>query len=295
MDRIRTRTRTRNGGQGQNRVRGAARTRAVAVSGVVVALVVGAAACGASAGDDKEPEQRSFGLHGRTLTVDSDDSALDLVVSDSSKAGEIQVTRWFSGHVTFGGDPKVTWAMRDGNRLVLRVKCSGVVADCSARHRIVVPRGVAVKVGSGDGGVSARGFEEALSVRTGDGSIRVGDSSGPLALRSGDGSIRVGDSSGSLDLRSGDGSIQAVGVNSTSVRTHSGDGSVRLELASVPDLVDSVSGDGSVSMVLPRATYKVATGSGDGSVHVDVPRDDTSSHRVSAHTGDGKITVRTAN
>jgi hypothetical protein len=276
----RTRTRTRSGARNRNRVHGAARTartRAVAVSGVVLALVVGATACGASAGDDKEPEQRSFGLHGRTLTVDSDDSALDLVVSDSSKAGEIQVTRWFSGHVTFGGDPGVTWAMKDGDRLVLRVKCSGVVADCSARHRIVVPRGVAVKVESGDGGVSARGFEEALSVRTGDGSVRVGDSSGPL------------------DLRSGDGSIRAVGVSSTSVRTRSGDGSVQLELSTVPDLVDSVSGDGSVSMVLPRATYRVTTGSGDGSVQVDVPRDGTSSHRVSAHTGDGKITVRTAN
>ena len=63
----------------------------------------------------------------------------------------------------------------------------------------------------------------------------------------------------------------------------------------VPDLVDSRSQDGSVSIVLPRATYRVTTGSGDGSVDVDVPRDDTSAHRVSAHTGDGKITVRTAN
>jgi len=46
----------------------------------VVALL--AAGCGASAGDDKEPEHRSFALNGRTLTVDSDDSALDLVVAE---------------------------------------------------------------------------------------------------------------------------------------------------------------------------------------------------------------------
>jgi hypothetical protein len=255
----------------------ATRTRAAALTGVVFALVAGVTACGAAAGDDKHPEQRSFGLHGRTLTVDSDDSALDLVVSDSAKPGEIQVTRWFQGHVTLGGDPKVTWAMKDGDRLVLRMKCSGVVADCSARHRIVVPRGVAVKVEDGDGRVSARGFEEALSIRTADGSVRVSYSSG------------------ALDLRSGDGSIQAVGVAARSVRARTEDGSVRLELGAVPDLVDSRSNDGSVSIVLPRATYRVTTGSGDGSVHVDVPRDDSSSHRVSAHTGDGKITVRTAN
>ncbi|MER5380128.1 DUF4097 family beta strand repeat-containing protein [Streptomyces sp. NPDC002688] len=269
------RTPTRSGTR--TRTRRASLTRAAAVGGAVIAIVLGATACGASAGDDKEPEQRSFALQGRTLTVDSDDSALDLVVSDSAKAGEVQVTRWFQGHVTVGGDPKVTWAMEDDDRLVLRMKCSGVIADCSARHRIVVPRGTAVKVEDGDGRVTARGFEEALSIRTADGSVRVSDSSGPL------------------DLRSGDGSIQAVGVDARSVRARTEDGSVRLELGSVPDLVDSRSQDGSVSIVLPRAAYRVTTGSGDGSVDVDVPRDDTSAHQVSAHTGDGKITVRTAN
>ncbi|MFG2633511.1 DUF4097 family beta strand repeat-containing protein [Streptomyces sp. NPDC048362] len=250
--------------------------RAAGVGGVVLAVVALATACGASAADDKHPEHRSFGLHGRTLTVDSDDSALDLVVSDSVKSDEVQVTRWFQGHVTVGGKPKVTWAMKDGDRLVLRMRCSGVVADCSARHRIVVPRGVAVTVRDGDGGVNARGFAEALTVRTADGSVRISDSSGPL------------------DLRSADGSIQALGVAARNVRARSEDGSVRLELAAVPDLVDSRTADGSVSIVLPRAGYRVTTGSHDGSVHVAVPRDDSSTHRVSAHTGDGSITVRTA-
>lgn len=270
--------RTRTRATSRNRTHSATRaTRPAALTALALALVAGVSACGASAGDDKEPETRSFGLHGRTLTVQSDDSALDLVVSDSADSGEVRVTRWFQGHVTLGGDPEVTWAMKGGDRLVLRMKCSGVVADCSARHRIVVPRGVAVKVEDGDGSVSARGFEEALSIRTADGSVRVSDSSG------------------ALDLRSGDGSIRAVGVDARSVRARTDDGSVQLELGTVPDLVDSRSGDGSVSIVLPRAAYQVTAGSGDGSVHVDVPRDGSSSHRVSAHTDDGKITVRTAN
>ncbi|MFD5819054.1 DUF4097 family beta strand repeat-containing protein [Streptomyces sp. NPDC127038] len=261
----------------RTRARTATRTRTAALAALVLVVGGGVGACGASAGNDKEPETRTFGLHGRSLTVDSGDSALDLVVSDSAKAGEIRVTRWFQGRVTLGGDPKVTWAMEDGDRLVLGMKCSGVVADCSARHRIVVPRGVAVTVEGGDGRVSAKGFTEALTIRTGDGSVRVGDSSG------------------ALDLHSGDGSVRAVGVDARRIRVRTGDGSVRLELAAVPDLVDSRSGDGSVSIVLPRATYRVTAGSGDGSVHVDVPRDRSSSHLVTAHTGDGKITVRTAN
>ncbi|MFC5216760.1 DUF4097 family beta strand repeat-containing protein [Streptomyces coerulescens] len=250
--------------------------RVVAVSGVVVALVAGLAACGATAHDDKDPEHRSFPLQGRTLTIDSDDSALEIVAADSNKAGTVEVTRWFQGSVAVGSDPKVTWSMKD-DRLVLREKCSGVVADCSADHRIEVPRGVSVKVEDGDGSVRARGFEDALSVHTADGSVTVTDSSGPLDLKTGDGSVRVSD------------------VSSRQVKAQAGDGSVVLELGSVPDRVETRSGDGAVTIELPRATYRVTTETGDGSVDVSVPRDDSSSHVVSARTGDGKVTVRTAN
>lgn len=250
--------------------------RTLAVAGAVVALVATAAGCGASAGDDRHPEHRAFALHGRTLTVDSDDSALELVVAESAEADKVEVTRWFQGHVVVGGDPRVTWAMKD-DRLTLRMKCSGVVADCSARHRIVVPRGVAVKVVDGDGSVRAEGFKEALGIRTSDGSVRVTNSSG------------------ALDLRTADGSIHALGIGSRRVRAQSSDGSVQLELGVVPDLVEARSQDGSLTIGLPHDTYRVTAESGDGSVRVSVPRDPASSHVVSAHANDGSITVRTAN
>ncbi|WP_427167309.1 DUF4097 family beta strand repeat-containing protein [Streptomyces sp. C1-1] len=247
----------------------------VALAVVAVVLVGGVSACGASAGDDKDPDHRTFTLPGRTLTVDSDDSALEIVAADGNAVGKVAVTRWFQGKVAIGSGPKVTWSMH-GDRLVLRVRCSGVVADCSARHRIEVPRGVAVKVRDGDGSVRARGFRDALSISTGDGSVRVGDCTGPLEVHTGDGSVRAE-------------------VDSRTVRAESGDGSVHLELGAVPDLVDSRSGDGSVTISLPRSTYRVAARTGDGSVHVSVPRDDSSSHVVRARSDDGEVTLRTAN
>ncbi|MFE1323145.1 DUF4097 family beta strand repeat-containing protein [Streptomyces sp. NPDC058735] len=268
-------------------------SRAAAVTGAVTALVAGLSACTASAGDDKDPEQRSFALEGRTLTVDSDDSALEIVAADGNPAGKVQVTRWFQGSVVVGTDPEVTWSFRD-DRLVLRLECSGVVADCSARHRIEVPRGVTVKVEDDDGSVRARGFTDPLHIRTGDGSVRVSDTTAPVELRTGDGSIRVTDTTGPLRMRTGDGSIRA-DVSSREVRTRTGDGSVRLELGTVPDRVESHSGDGSVTIALPRAAYRVTTETGDGGVDVSVPRDGSSSHVVSARTGDGGITVRTVN
>lgn len=79
------------------------------------------------------------------------------------------------------------------------------------------------------------------------------------------------------------------------MRAHSGDGSVHLVLTAVPDLVESRSGDGSTTIDLPRGAYRVDTSTGDGSEDVTVPRDDSSSHVVTARTGDGKLTVRTAN
>ncbi|CAL9543212.1 DUF4097 family beta strand repeat-containing protein [Streptomyces sp. enrichment culture] len=251
------------------------RARALALAGAAVVLGAALSACGASAADDDEPEHRAFDLPGASLTVDSDDSALEIVASDEQPEGEIAVSRWFQGTVAVGSGPEVTWSM-DGDRLVLRENCSGLVADCSTKHRIVVPRGVAVTVQSDDGSVRAGGFRDALAVRTKDGSVRITDTSGPLELRSGDGSVRAE-------------------VSSRTVRAQSGDGSVHLVLSTAPDRVESRSGDGSTAIDLPRGSYRLDTSTGDGAEDVTVPRDDSSSHVVTARTGDGKLTVRTAN
>ncbi|AVV42838.1 DUF4097 family beta strand repeat-containing protein [Streptomyces sp. ID05-04B] len=249
--------------------------RSVLVAGAVVALAAGVTACGASAADDDHPDHRTFGISGATLTIDSDDSALEIVASKDAEAGKVDVTRWFEGSVVLGGNPRVTWSMKD-DRLTLRTHCSGLVADCSAKHRIEVPRGVAVKVEDDDGSVLARGFRDALSVHSEDGSVHVTDSTGPLELRTDDGSVRAE-------------------VASRSVTTHTQDGSVRLTLSTVPDRVESVSDDGSVTIALPAATYRVTTETDDGGVDVSVPRDESSAHVVNARTADGKVTVRNAN
>jgi hypothetical protein len=260
-----------SGFQGQRLER--RRRRAFGFFGVgVVTVGVLVSGC-ASADEDTSPEKRSFAFSGETLTVDSDDSALELVVGD---VDEVQVTRWFKAHVTIGKDPKTTWSM-EGDTLKLRVTCSGVVADCSAKHRIVVPRGVALAVKDQDGSVRATGFKEGLDIRASDGSVRVQDVSGALTLRT------------------ADGSVHASGIESRQVDVKTEDGSARLEFASVPDRVSAHGQDGSLTIGLPDASYRVTTGAQDGSVDVSVPRDEGSSHVVSAHTQDGKVTVRTAN
>ncbi|WP_316743000.1 DUF4097 family beta strand repeat-containing protein [Streptomyces sp. MK7] len=249
--------------------------RAVAVTGVVAALLATATACGGDASDDKHPDHRTFALHGRTLTVDSDDSALEIVAAGTAKAGTVDVTRWFKGRVFVGNDPHPTWSMKD-DRLVLRIKCAGIATDCAAKHRIEVPRGITVKVEDHNGSVRAHGFTDSLEVRSSNGSVHVTDFTGPLALHSHNGSV-------------------SAEVSSRQVRADTHNGKVSLRLAAAPDLLDARSHNGSLTLTLPRATYRVTTASDNGGVHVSVPRDDSSRHVVSARTDNGSITVRTAN
>ncbi|MEU6392085.1 DUF4097 family beta strand repeat-containing protein [Streptomyces sp. NPDC046939] len=249
--------------------------RGLAAVAAVAAVAATASACGADASDDDHPDHRSFALQGRTLTVDSDDAALELVPGDSAK---VEVVRWFRGSTVIGSDPKVTWKWQeDEDRLTLRLHCSGFIADCSARHRVEVPRGVAVVVRSDDGSVRANGLGKGLDIATKDGSVRVEDVSGPLRLRSDDGSLR------------------ASGVDAKRVSLHTKDGSARVALRTAPDRLDATSDDGSLTLELPgSAKYRVDTHTDDGRVDVSVPRDDASAHRISARAQDGKVTVRTA-
>ncbi|MCQ4213854.1 DUF4097 family beta strand repeat-containing protein [Streptomyces longispororuber] len=258
------------------RARSPRTVRALAAATAVVAVAATATACGADSSDDTSPEHRSFALHGKTLTVDSDDSRLDLVPGDGK---EVKVTRWFEGSTVIGSSPEATWSWRSAeDRLTLRMHCSGFIVNCSARHRVEVPRGVAVVVRNDDGSVHARDFRNGLDISTSDGSVRVENSSGPLRLNG------------------EDGSLHATGIDARRVTVRTEDGEARIDLRTVPDRVEATSQDGSLTLGLPgSARYRVTTDTDDGAVDVSVPRDPRSEHRVSARAQDGKVTVRTAN
>ncbi|WP_420033484.1 DUF4097 family beta strand repeat-containing protein [Streptomyces sp. cg28] len=257
-------------------VRSRRTARVLAASAAVAALAATVSACGADASDDRHPDHRAFALHGRTLTVDSDDSTLELVPGDGDR---VKVTRWFQGSSVAGSSPRATWRWDAAQgRLTLRMHCGGILTDCSARHRIEVPRGVALVVDNGDGSVRARGFGNGVDISTQDGSVRVSDTSGPLRMRS------------------ADGSLHASGIDARQVSADSQDGSVDIALRTAPDRVTAHAQDGSLTLTLPGSTtYKVSTHTQDGGVDVSVPTDPHSRHQVSARTQDGKVTLRTAN
>ncbi|MFB6954776.1 DUF4097 family beta strand repeat-containing protein [Streptomyces niveus] len=251
------------------------RARTLAAASGAVLAVVAVGGCGSADAGEAPVEKRSFAFSGKTLTIASGNSSIDLVPADVK---DIEVTRQVDGWVLFGSGPDAVWKL-DEDTLTLKVKCEAVVNNCESRHKVKVPRGMAVTVENDNGSVRAEGFDT------------------DLRLRSDNGSVQVRDSSGKLDLSSDNGKVTTDGISSKSVHARSDNGAVRLKLASVPDTVDTFSNNGSVTIDLPASgtTYAVTAKSRNGSVDVDVPTDGKSGHVVKARSDNGKVTVRSAN
>jgi hypothetical protein len=224
---------------------------------------------------DAPAQHKSFALSGKTLTIRSGQSSLELVPADVQK---VEVTRRVDGWVVFGDGPEPHWRMQDGT-LTLGVKCDALISNCAAEHQVKVPRGVAVVVEGDNGKVVASGF------RT------------PLTLSADNGEVTVRDSTGPLKLSSNNGAIVAEGISAGSVSARSDNGMIRLGFTAVPDLVDTVSDNGAVTVELPGGPekYAVDATADHGRTSVDVPRSAGSSHVVKARSDNGEVTVRSAN
>lgn len=264
---LRTRTHTRT--------RARSRPRALVASGGAALVALALTGCGSADVEDAPAEHRSFALSGKTLTIESGGTTVELVPADVRK---VEVTRRVDGWVVLGNGPDARWSMRDGT-LTLRVTCDALISNCGSRHQVKVPRGVAVTVNGDNGRILASGFDT------------------PLTLHSDNGKVTVRDSSGPLKLESDNGGLVTERISSRSVSARSDNGGIRLGFSAVPDLVDTVSDNGRVTIDLPSGSqaYAVTATARNGRVSVKVPRSDGSPHAVKAHSDNGHITVRTAN
>ncbi|MFE9725244.1 DUF4097 family beta strand repeat-containing protein [Streptomyces sp. NPDC005794] len=251
------------------------RTQALVATAGTVLLVAGLSGCGSTDAEDAPAEYKSFAFSGKALTIDAENSTLDLVPADVE---QIEVTRRIDGWVMLGSGPDPVWKL-EGDELSLEVKCRALISNCEARHEVKVPRGLALTVQGDNGKVTAAGFTAPLRITADNGGIRVRDASGPL------------------ELSADNGSVDAERVSGRSVIARSDNGEVRIGLTRVPDLVDTVSDNGSVTIDLPagKSTYAVSAEADNGDVSVKVPRSDSSKHVVKARSDNGEVTVRTAN
>lgn len=251
------------------------RTSALVAAGGTVLLVAALSGCGTTDVEDAPVEHKSFAYSGKALTIDAENSTVEVVPADVK---DVEVTRRVDGWVVLGSGPDPVWKL-EGDTLTLRVKCKAMISDCQARHQVKVPRGLALTVDGDNGKVTASGFDTSLKLYSDNGGVVVRDVSGPLELKSDNGSIR------------------AERISGSSVVARSDNGAVSLDFSQVPDLVDTVSDNGRVTIELPAGTsrYAVSASADNGNVSVDVPRSDDSPHTVKARSDNGEVTVRSAN
>lgn len=230
-------------------------------------------------------------------------SALNLVTvmgrhsarSSETVAGSITAVRvdpsgWCSGSLTLVGedradaalDWKDSWSLKrpghsvqlQGSTLVIRTSCPASVGwSPNVNLTLQLPRAAAVDAKS-DGRMRISGFRSGVTARSDSGGLQVSDVQGDLVLHSDSGSVQVSD----------------VAAKRATVTSDSG--SVRLDLAAVPDSVSVRSDSGSVRVWVPGSVSYAVDGKADsGDVTVDVVRDPNSRHTVTARADSGDITV----
>ncbi|MET9434388.1 DUF4097 family beta strand repeat-containing protein [Streptomyces sp. NPDC006551] len=253
---------------------GRRRIRTLLAVGGAGVVALGVTGCGGADVEGAPVERKSFAFSGETLTIDADNSRLEIVPADID---DVRVSRQVDGWVFVGSGPEATWRM-EGGTLTLRVECDALASDCDSVHRVQVPRGIAVTVEDDNGEVTADGFDTALTVRADNGSVLVRDASGALELTSGNGEVVV-----------------EGGTTSQQIVARSDNGAVRLALSAVPRRVEATSDNGEIDIALPKATYDVDGRSDNGEVRVEVPTAKGSGHVVTAHSDNGEVVVRSAN
>ncbi|GHF34429.1 lipoprotein [Streptomyces mashuensis] len=247
--------------------------RVVRLSALLAGVVVagsGLTGCGASP-DDAAPEDRTFTVPGKHLTVDSDNSELEIVAAAADER-QVKVTRWFDGWAV-GGSAGASWDV-SGDTLTLRMHCTGLTVNCAAKHRVEVPRGLSVTVKDDNGAVTARGIGTDLTVSS---------KNGPVTVRDAGGALRLSTKNGSIDART---------AGSRSISATSRNGDISLAAGRVPDRIEATNDNGAVRIDVPRTPYKVDASSRHGSVDIGVPRDDAAARTLTARSRNGSVEVR---
>jgi DUF4097 and DUF4098 domain-containing protein YvlB len=155
--------------------------------------------------------------------------------------------------------------------------------SCEGRHRdrdgwrnrevtvamtVLVPRGVRVRLGTGNGAVSVERAGSEVDASTGNGRVRVVETEGPVRVSTGNGEVEVRGAKGRVHVSTGNGDV--------TVATSEG-----------PVEVSSGNGDIDVRMAALRAREDMEFHTGSGDVHVTLPANYNG--ELDASTGNGTI------
>ena len=238
----------------------------------VISLIFGTVQVTGLLAHEERTERVTIGDPGmRVLDVASDSGSIEIVGADVTSVH-------IRAHISDGMAATQFRHQVVGDRLEVRVRCRGPLSNpwCNARLRIVVPRGMEVRVRADDDHVTVRGLTGRVDAQSSNGTVEAEALSGQTLLHSSNGSVRAS------RMRSG------------SVEADTDNGSVHLEFERPPSSAVARSSNGSVEVAVPRGdeAYAVDVHSDNGGTDNLVRTDSTSPRRIVASSDNGSVIVR---
>ncbi len=238
-----------------------------------------------------------------TVTVRQSDGRTARVRGETRNEGDDRIR-----YVTEPGDGSVRiCALREGatcneNGISSGGRGWGRDRRARANFTIEVPRGVVVRVSSGNGDVRVDGATADVHAASGNGDVSVGSGAATVRATTGNGAVRVDAARGPVNATSGNGRV-TVSTAVGPVEASTGNGEINVSMAALRgrDDLEFSSGNGSITLTLPRDfSAELDASTGNGGVDSEFPmrvQGRMNRQRVRATIGDGgrRLHVSTGN
>ena len=169
--------------------------------------------------------------------------------------------------------------------------------EVSVAMTVLVPRGVRVKVSTGNGALTVEDAGSDVEASSGNGRVRVAGTQGSVRVSTGNGEVEVRDAKGPVHVSTGNGDVEvATSEGPVEVRSGNGDIDVRMAALRAKEDMSFHTGSGSVTLTLP-ANYsgELDASTGNGTIRSDFDlkvKGQLSPRHIRATIGDGGPTLR---
>jgi DUF4097 and DUF4098 domain-containing protein YvlB len=136
---------------------------------------------------------------------------------------------------------------------------------------VLVPRGVRVKLSTGNGAVSVEGAGSDVQASTGNGRVRIAETGGQVRASTGNGDVEVRNAKGRVNVSTGNGDVDVVTVEGpVEVSSGNGDIDVRMSALRASESMSFSTGSGDVSLTLPtNYNGELDASTGNGTIRSD--------------------------
>jgi hypothetical protein len=176
--------------------------------------------------------------------------------------------------------------------------------DDGWRHRqvtvamtVLLPRGVRLKLATGNGAVSVERAGSDVQAATGNGRVRIAETEGAVSVSTGNGDVEVRNAKARVHVSTGNGNVDVVTVEGP-VEVSSGNGDIDVRMSALRAKEDMAfhTGSGDVHLTLP-ANYngELDASTGNGSIRSDFDlkiKGQLSPRHIRATIGDGGPMLR---